>query len=142
MTQVCNGLRPEISECSIEMKNLLAACWDPDPSSRPCLFFIPFFMTLCFIFFFTFDFFNVYQHSVSLSQLSITFNNPFLALSSKMMHPFSIHSFHFLAFFNNHEIHFIVAPHFSQCKESCSTFSSSLVKTIRITNEVWDRGVH
>lgn len=33
--EVCKGLRPNISGCSPEMKNLLTACWDANPSSRP-----------------------------------------------------------------------------------------------------------
>ena len=34
---VCQGLRPRVSDCSEEMKSLIAACWDANPSSRPCL---------------------------------------------------------------------------------------------------------
>ena len=34
---VCQGLRPRVSGCSAEMKALIAACWDANPSSHPCL---------------------------------------------------------------------------------------------------------
>ena len=41
---VCQGLRPRVSGCSAKMKTLIAACWDANPSSRPCLSFsFPFF---------------------------------------------------------------------------------------------------
>ena len=41
---VCQGLRPRVSGCSTKMKALMAACWDANPSSRPCLSFsFPFF---------------------------------------------------------------------------------------------------
>ena len=36
---VCQGLRPNISGCSDEMKALLSVCWDANPHSRPCLYF-------------------------------------------------------------------------------------------------------
>ena len=36
---VCQGLRPRVSGCSTKMKTLMAACWDANPSSRPCLSF-------------------------------------------------------------------------------------------------------
>ena len=36
---VCQGLRPCVSGCSAKMKTLMAACWDANPSSRPCLSF-------------------------------------------------------------------------------------------------------
>ena len=36
---VCQGLRPRVSGCSAKMKTLMAACWDANPSSRPCLSF-------------------------------------------------------------------------------------------------------
>ena len=45
---VCQGLRPRVSGCSAKMKSLMAACWDANPSSRPCLSFS---FPLFFIFF-------------------------------------------------------------------------------------------
>ena len=39
MNAVCQGLRPHVSGCSTKMKTLMAACWDANPSSHPCLSF-------------------------------------------------------------------------------------------------------
>ena len=47
---VCQGLRPRVSGCSADMKTLMTACWDANPSSRPCLSSFP-------LFFFMFSFF-------------------------------------------------------------------------------------
>ena len=51
---VCQGLRPRVSGCSAKMKTLMAACWDANPSSRPCLFsflhFTHWFNTFSFLF--------------------------------------------------------------------------------------------
>ena len=56
MNAVCQGLRPRISSCSAKMKTLIVACWDANPSSRPCLsfFFHLFFHRLTF---------SLFQHS-------------------------------------------------------------------------------
>ena len=34
---VKQGLRPDISQCSCEMRQLISRCWESKPSSRPCL---------------------------------------------------------------------------------------------------------
>lgn len=34
---VCRGLRPDISGCSTQMKDLITSCWNANHSSRPCL---------------------------------------------------------------------------------------------------------
>ena len=61
---VCQGLRPRVSGCSAKMKTLMAACWDANPSSRPCLSFsFSFFHLLTFSFLPLFSLFS--QHTLN-----------------------------------------------------------------------------
>ena len=67
---VCQGLRPRVSGCSAKMKALMAACWDANPSSRPCLSFSsPLFHLLTFSFLSPFSLFfptQTQQHLMPL----------------------------------------------------------------------------
>ena len=59
------------------MKNLLTACWDANPSSRPCLFYLPPFSCFSFIHFFFIGSLCKQQHLAPLSTLSFQSNDVF-----------------------------------------------------------------
>ena len=75
---VCQGLRPRVSGCSADMKTLMTACWDANPSSRPCLSsFLPLlFHVLTFSFLVLFSLLSpflpsTHQHLMPLLPLSV-----------------------------------------------------------------------
>ena len=37
VTQVCEGLRPSLTDCPQPLCSLIESCWDGTPSNRPCL---------------------------------------------------------------------------------------------------------
>ena len=72
---VCQGLRPRVSGCSTKMKTLMAACWDANPSSRPCLSF-PFPFSSSHLFFLA-PFFTLFfpnTHSTAFDAIVDTLN--------------------------------------------------------------------
>ena len=70
---VCQGLRPRVSGCSVKMKTLMAACWDANPSSRPCLSFS--FPISSSHLFFLFPFFTLFStHSTAFDVIVDTLN--------------------------------------------------------------------
>ena len=98
---VCQGLRPRVSGCSAKMKTLMAACWDANPSSRPCLsFFSPFpsshlfFLAIFSLFFPT----HTQQHLMPLFMPSMTPSESFNPFPYHQTQPLS--SFSFFHHFN------------------------------------------
>ena len=95
---VCQGLRPRVSGCSTKMKALMTACWDANPSSRPCLSFsFPFFIFSPFLSSPLFSLFfptRIQQHLMPLLTLSVTSSESFKHFPSHQTQPLSsFHSF-------------------------------------------------